>query len=320
MARDLSPAVSAPRAAPARGGGRVADGPARPPRRRGRRARGWLYVLPALAVYLGFAIWPAMNTLRLSLLKWDGILPAEWAGLANYVKIFRDAQLYEAILHSLALIVFFSVIPICVGLLMTALLMGKVRRGMTFFRIVFFLPQVLPLVAVGITWRWLYGESGVVNQFLDLVGLGSITRAWLGDYGLALVALGLIGTWVMSGLCMMLFLAGAQKIDPSLYEAARLDGAGAFRQFRHVTVPGVRREITVAGVITTIAALAGFDLVFVTTNGGPAGQTNVPGLLVYRLAFNEGDIGGASALAVVLTVIVVAVVTAVRYFTRDDAS
>ncbi|MEV4116278.1 sugar ABC transporter permease [Nonomuraea sp. NPDC049695] len=320
MARELSPAVSPPRAAQARGEGRVTDGPARPPRRLGRRARGWLYVLPAVAVYLGFAIWPALNTLRLSLLTWDGILPAEWAGLSNYVKIFRDSQLYEAILHSLALIVFFSIIPIGVGLLMTALLMGKVRRGMTFFRIVFFLPQVLPLVAVGITWRWLYSESGVVNQFLDLVGLGSITRAWLGDYGLALVALGLIGTWVMSGLCMMLFLAGAQKIDPSLYEAARLDGAGAFRQFRHVTVPGVRREITVAGVITTISALASFDLVFVTTNGGPAGQTNVPGLLVYRLAFNEGDIGGASALAVVLTVIVVAVVSAVRYFTRDDES
>ncbi|MET7326812.1 sugar ABC transporter permease [Nonomuraea sp. NPDC005650] len=284
---------------------------------RGRRVRGWLYVLPGLAVYLGFAIWPALNTLRLSLLKWDGILPATFAGLDNYVEIIQDPALYEAILHSLVLIVFFSFIPICAGLLMTALLMGRVRRGMTFFRIVFFLPQVLPLVAVGITWRWLYSESGVVNQLLDLVGLGALARSWLGDYGLALVALGLIGTWVMSGLCMMLFLAGAQKIDPSLYEAATLDGAGSYRQFRHVTLPGVRKEITIAGVITTIAALASFDLVFVTTNGGPAGQTNVPALLVYRLAFNEGDIGGASALAVVLTVLVVAVVSTIRYVTRD---
>ncbi|MFC4007458.1 carbohydrate ABC transporter permease [Nonomuraea purpurea] len=299
-------------------------------RPRGRPLRGWLYVLPALAVYLGFAIWPAITTLRLSLLSWDGILPATWAGLDNYVKIFRDSALYEAILHSLVLIIFFSVIPIAAGLLMTALLMGgegsgapgpmrQARKGMTFFRIVFFLPQVLPLVAVGITWRWLYSDSGVVNQILDAVGLGALGRAWLGDYQLALVALGLIGTWTMSGLCMMLFLAGAQKIDPSLYEAAKLDGAGTFRQFLHVTLPGVRREITVAGVITTIAALASFDLVFVTTNGGPSGQTNVPGLLVYRLAFNEGDIGGASALAVVLTVIVIAVVSAVRYFTRDES-
>ncbi|MEO3867252.1 sugar ABC transporter permease [Nonomuraea sp. B12E4] len=284
---------------------------------RGRRIRGLPYVLPALAVYLGFAIWPALDTLRLSLLHWDGILPATWAGLDNYVKIFQDSALHEAILHSLVLIIFFSAIPIAAGLLMTALLIGKVRRGMTFFRIVFFLPQVLPLVAVGITWRWLYSESGVVNQLLGLVGLGGLTRAWLADYALALVALGLIGTWVMSGLCMMLFLAGAQKIDPALYEAATLDGAGAYQRFRNVTLPGVRKEITIAGVITTIAALASFDLVFVTTNGGPAGQTNVPALLVYRLAFNEGDIGGASALAVVLTVLVVAVVSVIRYAARD---
>jgi raffinose/stachyose/melibiose transport system permease protein len=311
MAGELSSPAAPPRATPVRGGEpRVI----RPPK---RRLRGWLYVLPALAVYLGFAIWPAINTVRLSLLSWDGILPATFVGIENYIKIFRDSALFEAILHSLVLIVFFSFIPIAVGLLMTALLMGKVRKGMTFFRVVFFLPQVLPLVAVGITWRWLYSDTGVINQILDVVGLGSFGRAWLGDYQLALTALGLIGTWSMSGLCMMLFLTGAQKIDPSLYEAAKLDGANTFRQFLHVTLPGVRKEITVAGVITTIAALASFDLVFVTTNGGPAGQTNVPGLLVYRLAFNEGDIGGASALAVVLTVIVMAVVGGIRYFTRD---
>lgn len=284
---------------------------------RARRPHGWLYILPALAVYLGFAIWPALNTVRLSFLEWDGILSPTWAGLDNYTAIFQDSLLYEAILHSLVLIVFFSLIPICVGLLMTALLLGRIRRGMSFFRVVFFLPQVLPLVAVGITWRWLYSESGVVNQGLDVIGLGSVTRAWLGDYDFALIALGLIGTWTMSGLCMVLFLAGAQQIDSALYESAVLDGAGSFRQFRHITLPGVRRQVTIAAVITTIAALASFDLVFVTTNGAPSGQTNVPALLVYRLAFNEGDIGGASALAVVLSVIVIGIVSSIRYVARE---
>ncbi|MEU4828346.1 sugar ABC transporter permease [Actinomadura sp. NPDC023710] len=312
MAPEVTTAVSPSRPPAAAAAGRLRL----PPGNR-RRVRGWLYVLPALAVYAGFAIWPALNTLRLSFFTWDGILAPTWAGLDNYVRIFQEQALYEAVLHGLILIVFFSFLPVVAGLLMTALLMGRIRRGMTFFRIVFFLPQVLPLVAVGVTWRWLYSESGVVNQLLDLVGLSSFTRAWLGDYDLALIALGFIGTWAMSGLCMMLFLAGAQKIDPALYEAATLDGAGSFRQFRHVTLPGVRKEITIAGVITTIAALASFDLVYVTTNGGPAGQTNVPALLVYRLAFNEGDIGGASALAVVLTVIVIAIVGLIRRFTRE---
>ena len=281
--------------------------------------KAWLYLLPAAAIYSGFAIWPALNTFYLSVLDWDGVSAPTYTGLSNYLQILQDPMLYNSILHALVLIVFFSVIPVCAGLLMTGLLMGRVRRGMTFFRTVFFLPQVLPLVAVGITWRWLYNQNGVLNQFLEAIGLGGITRAWLGDYDLALYALGFIGTWVMSGLCMMLFLSGAQKIDGALFEAAELDGAGPLRQFVSVTIPGVRKEITIASVITTIAALASFDLVFVTTNGGPANQTTVPALLVYRLAFNEGDIGTASALAITLTALVILFVSLIRRLSREES-
>lgn len=283
------------------------------------RAKALLYVLPAAVVYFLFAIWPTLTTIGLSFTNWNGILPATWAGIDNYARIFSDSALLNAIGHSLVLIVFFSAIPVVLGLLLMALLSSRVRHGLTFFRMVFFLPYVLPLVAVGITWRWLYSERGVVNQFLAAVGLGDITRAWLGDYDYALIALGLIGTWTMTGLCMMLFLSGAQKIDPEYYEAATLDGAGAFRQFTAVTLPALRNEITIAAVITTIAALASFDLVFVTTNGGPAGQTTVPGLLVYRLAFNESNIGGASALAVTLSIIVIGLVTLIRRVAKERA-
>lgn len=286
-------------------------------RRQLDRYRGLLYVAPAAVVYGMFALWPTLSTLRMSFFTWDGVLPERWAGLTNYLRIFTKPELLASIGHSLILIAFFSIIPVMAGLLMTGLLIGRVRRGMRFFRTVFFLPQVLPLVAVGITWRWLYSERGMINEALTSIGLGGITRAWLGDYDLALIALGLIGTWTMSGLCMMLFLSGAQKIDSSLYEAATLDGAGAIRQFTAVTLPGLRNEVTIATVITTIAALASFDLVFVTTNGGPAGQTNVPGLLVFRLAFNEGNFGGASALAITLSVIVITTVSLIRHVARE---
>ncbi|HIY43026.1 MAG TPA: sugar ABC transporter permease [Candidatus Nocardiopsis merdipullorum] len=295
--------------------------------RQGRRGRfrpqhgglgAWLYLLPALIIYLGFTIYPAVSTFQFSFLDWDGVAPPSWAGTENFVLAVTDPLLARALVNGLLLIVFFTFIPIAVGLLMTALLIGKVSRGTTFYRVVFFLPQVLPLVAVGTTWRWMYSENGMINQFLELVGLDFLTRAWLGDQNFALIALGLIGTWVMSGLCMMLFMSGAQRIDTSLHEAAAIDGAGPFRQFLSVTLPGLRKEISIAGVITTIAALASFDLVFVTTNGGPAGATNVPALLVYRLAFNEGDIGAASALAVVLTVLVVVLVSTIRHLTRED--
>jgi ABC-type sugar transport system permease subunit len=283
-----------------------------------RRLVALAYIAPAAIVYIGFAIWPAVHTVVLSFQDWDGILPARSAGLSNYTSVFTDPTLGPALWHAIVLIVFFAVIPCAFGLLMTALLQGGIR-GMTTFRVIFFLPQVLPLVAVGITWRWLYSDDGLVNEALRGVGLGGVARAWLGDYDLALVALGFIGTWAMSGLCMVLFLAGAQKVDASLYEAVALDGGGAVRRFVTVTLPALRGEITIASVITTIAALASFDLVFVTTNGGPVNQTTVPGLLVYRLAFNESDIGGASALAVVLTLIVIIFVTAIRTLTRERA-
>lgn len=290
--------------------------PTRGRRFRSRRLIALAYIAPAGFIYLAFAIWPAIHTVLLSFLNWDGILPATWAGLSNYAAIFTDPTLGPALWHGIVLILFFAIIPCAFGLLMTALLQGNIR-GMTAFRMIFFLPQVLPLVAVGITWRWLYSDDGVINQGLRIIGLDAITRAWLGDYNLAIIALGLIGTWAMSGLCMVLFLAGVQKIDVALYEAVALDGGGPIRKFFTVTLPALRGEITIASVITTIAALASFDLVFVTTNGGPVNQTTVPGLLVYRLAFNEGNIGDASALAVVLTLIVIVFVTAIRFVSRE---
>lgn len=314
----LITAVSARQATTARRAS-LAPSP-KPMRKRVARLRGakaLLYILPAAAVYGFFAIWPALSTVYISFLEWDGILPAKFIGLENYADLFQDSLLRDAIFHSLILIVFFSVIPVAIGLAMTALLMGKVRRGMTFFRVVFFLPQVLPLVAVGITWRWMYAEDGLVNQLLRTIGLDSIAHAWLGDYYSALIAIGFIGTWCVSGLCMVLFLSGAQKIDTALYEAASIDGAGFLRQFFSITLPSLRGEITIAGVITTIAGLASFDLVYVTTNGGPVNQTTVPGLLVYRLAFHESQIGAASALAVALTVLIIAVVSTIRFALRE---
>jgi len=288
----------------------------RPKRRVGRRVLALAYIAPAGLVYVIFAIWPAIHTVYLSFLEWDGILPAVPAGFSNYVKVFTDPTLGPSVWHAIVLILFFAVIPCALGLLLTALLQAGVR-GMTAFRMIFFLPQVLPLVAVGITWRWMYSEDGLINQGLSLIGLGGVTRAWLGDYDTALVALGLIGTWAMSGLCMVLFLAGVQKVDVALYESVALDGGGPIRKFFTVTLPALRGEVTIASVITTIAALASFDLVFVTTNGGPVNGTTVPGLLVYRLAFNESEIGTAAALAVVLTVIVILFVTAIRLITRE---
>lgn len=139
---------------------------------------------------------------------------------------------------------------------------------------------------VGGVWRWIYNpDFGPLNQVLKAVALEAWTRPWLGDLQLALPAVGAVGTWVQYGFCMVLFIAGVQRIEEELYDAAKIDGADEFRQFWHVTLPGIRNEISVALVITFIAALRTFDLVFVTTRGGPGNETMVVSLWLYRNAF-----------------------------------
>ncbi|HEX9040491.1 MAG TPA: sugar ABC transporter permease, partial [Trebonia sp.] len=186
----------------------------------------------------------------------------------------------------------------------------------TISRTILFIPQVLPLVAAGVAWTWLYSPNGLVNQVLRATGLGGTTRAWLGDFTFALPAVGVIGVWVMLGFCTVLLLSGIGKIDTSLYEAASLDGAGRLRQFRAVTLPGLRQELVVCTTFTVVAALASFDVIQVSTQGGPGYQTLVPGVEIYRLTFVDQRIGQASALAVFLTVLVLLVVWPIQRLGR----
>ena len=212
---------------------------------------------------------------------------------------------------------FFSAIPVVLGIAVAAVMRRFVSRrvGGT-ARAVLFLPQVVPLVAAGIAWNWVLSSTGVVNQGLKLIGLGGVTRAWLGDFGTALPAVGVIGAWVLLGLCTVLLLAGMSKIDPALYEASQLDGAGPFREFVSITLPGLRQEIGVCVTVTVIAALSAFDIVYIATRGGPGNQTMVPGLEIYQLAFFNREVGVASALAVVLMLLVLVCILPVQWLTR----
>jgi raffinose/stachyose/melibiose transport system permease protein len=184
-------------------------------------------------------------------------------------------------------------------------------------RTVLFLPQVIPLVAAGIIWGWLLSLSGLVNQILGAIGLGGVATAWLGDFDTALPAVGIIGIWVLLGFCTVLLLTGMTKIDSALYESARIDGAGWYREFVAITLPSLRNEIGVCITVTVIAALAAFDIVYVTTGGGPGHATAVPGIQIYILAFLERQVGLASALAVVLMVLVLVVILPVQRLSRE---
>lgn len=278
------------------------------------RLVGWLFVLPALAAYAVFVLRPLALTVQYSLYRWDGLGPSTPVGWDNYAAVLTDPDLRGTIGHALVLVAFFTGVPLCLGLAAAAVI-RRAGAGRS-VRVVLLLPQAVPLAAAGIAWSLLLSSTGAVNRLLAAVGLGGVARAWLGESSTALAAVGLVGAWVLLGLCTTLLLAGVERIDPALYEAARLDGAGAWRELRAVTLPGVRRELGVCATVTTIAALASFDVVYVTTQGGPGNATAVPGLEVFHLAFARREVGLASALAVVLVVLVLAVVAPLLRWSR----
>jgi raffinose/stachyose/melibiose transport system permease protein len=282
------------------------------------RRVAYLYLAPALLFYLIFAFGPLIYTTWLSFFQWDGITVGKWVGLDNYERVLSDPAIRSSFVHSLVLIVFYALVPCAFGLFLASVMAHSRIRGVGFFRAVLFLPQTIATVVVAIAWVWIYGQNGPINQGLRAIGLGGLTRSWLGDFNLALPAVGLVGTWVMFGLCMVLFVAGIQKIPLTLYEAARVDGAGRLREFFAVTLPALRGELAVALTLTTIFALRTFDLVYVATSGGPGSTTTVPSFLVYQNAFANGRVGLASSVAVVLTAIIFAVAFVItRIVDRD---
>jgi raffinose/stachyose/melibiose transport system permease protein len=291
---------------------------ARPPGEPRRVA--YLYILPAFVIYAAFLLYPIGRAVQLSLYDWDGLSVGTWAGLSNYAAIVADEGLRDAFVHALVLVAFYALAPLAIGLTLAAILNHAKVRGLGFFRTVVFLPQVVAMVVVAVAWRRVYAPDGTLNGLLGALGLDSLTRGWLGDYTFALPAVGVVGTWFETGLVTVLLLAGMSRIPPELYEAARLDGAGAVKEFFAVTLPSVRGEIAVALTLTVIAALRTFDLVYITTRGGPGNSTSVPSYEVYHRAFGLSQIGSAAAIGVTLTVVIFAISFMINRFADRGAS
>jgi raffinose/stachyose/melibiose transport system permease protein len=267
-----------------------------------------------------FVLLPLLHAAWLSLFAWDGVTPGEWIGLENYRTLVTDPELRAAFGHALVLVGFYAALPVVIGLLLAAAMSRSRVRGLAAFRTILFLPQVIALVVVAVMWRMIYApEGGLLNEGLQAVGLGALAQNWLGDFDLALPAVGLVGTWVMYGLAMVLFTAGVQKIPQSLYDAARMDGAGPVREFFAVTLPGLRGELAVALTLTTIAALRNFDLVYITTGGGPGDATSVPAFEVYERAFRGGDVGAAAAIGVCLAAVIFLLAFAINRLSERGA-
>lgn len=275
-------------------------------------AIGYLYVAPALILFTALVLVPMVHNGWLSLFEWDGVTPGKFIGLGNYSTILHSGEIHTAFLHVLELLVFYAVFPVAIGLVLAALISRLRGRAAITYQVILFSPQVIATVAIAVGWVWIFAPDGPLNAVLGAVGLGSLREPWLGSFSYALPAIGVIGTWITTGLAMVLFLAGMQRIPQSLYDAARVDGCGPVREFFTVTLPALRGELSVVLVITIILGLRTFDVVYVTTTGGPGDSTMVPSLLIFQDAFRENLVGLACAIATVLTILILVITVIVR--------
>jgi raffinose/stachyose/melibiose transport system permease protein len=273
------------------------------------RRIAYLYIAPAFLLYAAFNLFPLGQGINVSFYNWDGSSPGTWVGLGNYGEFFTDPGIRAGYVHVLQLMVFYSFLPICLGLFLAAVLSRIRIRGLTVFRMLLFLPLVITDVVTSVAWIWVYDVNGPLSTAMRAIGLGALvpSQGWLGDFNTALPAVGVFGLWGQFGFCLILFLAGVMKIPSSLYEAARVDGANAIQEFFTVTLPGLRYELQVVLVLSVIGTLGTFDEIYVMTGGGPGTATTVPAYLVWRRMFQTSQVGSAAALGIVLMLIVFAV-------------
>jgi len=298
-------------------------------RRRGRRReRGYpLYLIPGAALFLAVIAVPFGMNVWISLNRWQGVGPMTWTGLANYRRLFADSVFWSSFWHNVLLVVAMAVVPTALGLVIAAALfdyLGKKfgPRTASVIRACIYLPQVMPLAVMGVVWGWILApEGGALNSALRDVGLASLAHDWLGDPKTALYSVMAVLVWIQIGFPLVVFMAGLQRIDPALYEAAELDGASWARRFRHVTVPQIRPEFYVVLLMCTIAALKAFAPIYVLTRGGPGFSTDIPSYFSYQNFFEKTQVGYGAATATVLaviTLIITAVFITVQFRHQDE--
>jgi multiple sugar transport system permease protein len=256
------------------------------------------FILPSLAGVILFLLLPVVVVLLLSFAKWNFLQPPSWAGLSNFVTMTRDDHVFHALLIS-AYYVLWNIPVQTVIALGLAMLLNRRLPGMGVYRALFVLPYMSTPVAMAVVWGWLFNaQNGMINHLLSLVGITGPN--WLGDQATALPVIAMIATWQYAGYNMLFFLAGLQTIPPQLYEAAGIDGASAWGQFRRITLPLLNSTMLFVLVTDVIGSFQVFDQVYVLTQGGPGSATNVINYQIYTTAFQNFDVGSASAMSLLL--------------------
>ncbi len=265
-----------------------------------------IMVIPAVAIFAMFFIIPLIFTAKYSLYNWTNYSPdITFAGLKNYRQLFADGILIKGLKNTLEFALLTVVIQSLISLPISVFLNSKLR-GRTVYRAIFFAPAVLSTLVVGYLWKYILSASdyGLVNQFLLRLGLEKVN--FLGNGKNALFSIIVISVWQWFGWSMVIYLGSLQSISEDLYEAAAVDGATGWRQFWHITIPGLSPALKTNFVTSTISGLKIFDLVISTTNGGPAHQTETILTLMFS-KFSDGNFGYASAFGIIFLILTMGV-------------
>jgi ABC-type sugar transport system permease subunit len=274
------------------------------------------YLVPAAVLFTAVIAIPMVMNVYTSFTRWTGVGPQHWAGLANYRQLWHD---------SLALVAAMAVVPTILGLLVAAALFDVIakrfsQRTASILRACIYLPQVLPIIVAAIVWGWILDpQYGALNVLLHDIGLGFLAHDLLGDPHTALLTVMAVLIWFQLGYPVVIFMAALQRTDPALGEAAEIDGATWRQRLVRVTVPQIRPEIYVVLLTCTVASLRTFGWIYALTTGGPGVSTQVPSYYSYQSFFTNLDVGYGSAIATVMTLIILVVSVVFLWLQRRHA-
>ena len=276
-------------------------------------------LIPALVIYTVFSVVPILISLVCSFTNWNisRMYAPVFNGLANYAELLQDPVFLRSIGNTLLFALATTVLKTCVGFLLALALVKKMpARGL--LRTIYYAPCVISITVVGVLFKSILANKGLLNNALNVIGLGGLAHDWLGSYATAIGSVILVETWMWAGFNMFIFISGLQAISSDYYESATLDGASAFDKFKNITLPLIVPSMTVVVTLSIAGGLKVFDIIYVITNGGPGFDTQVLATYTYQ-SFSLGFLGESAAGSVILTVIVVLIsFTMNRYFTKRE--
>lgn len=286
--------------------------------KRGKRLGAYLFLVPALVIYLSVIVVPIVYSFYLSLNKWNGIGEMEFVGLKNYISLFTtDAVFHMALKNNLIWIILTVVITTSVALLF-AVMLNQRFKGRTFFRGLFYFPAVIAPIAVAIIWRWIYNpDIGFINEFCGVLGI-PFKQTWLSNPKVGLYAVFFASLWAGIGQSMILFLAGLQSVSVDVLEAAKIDGATSKRTFFTITIPLMKETFIMVIATLIIAAMKVYDIVKGLTDGGPSNSTQMLSTYMYSQTFQYNNVGYGTTVACVMVIMMLVVIIPYVIFTAKD--